>query len=546
MKQTIKITVLAVLIISLLLSINACGKKESSDSTTPPATTDTGAAPAQTDEPPAEPAGNSGVRDSVTIALTQDSGTLDPSIIGGYDMVYAVNLIYDPLWYSDENLESVYLLAESVEKLDSTHYRVHLREGVTFSNGNTFDADDVLYSLNRYCNREGLPSMIEQLDLDNCTISDPYTIDLAFLSFRVNLLAPIGDLAMFDKETCEADPDALALRPVGTGPYTLKSYVVNSHLTLERKDDYWGKKGAMKTFEFVLLTEEAQRVNSVETGEVDIAEIPYQEVSYIEEMPGIRINSSPAFLASGIFFNIAESSVFYNNPDARRAVSYAIDRDAINNIVYSGRGYKATSAIQQSGHALDWDPRMDNIGIYGSDYDPELAKQLAESSGLTGKNIRLINSGAASEILMSELIQNDCKKAGITVQILSYDSGTWVSVLFDETAYDINIGGLPLAGESASTTLWASYGFMAASSYTNYTYPGHDEAIELIDKVTSTEDVEERKAIHYRLTEIAVDQMLWYLIVTPTSAYAMPEGLQGEIRRAADNQVTLYRNLYWE
>jgi len=556
MKTNIKKTICLLIILTMAAAAFACKETETKSDPTPSAgsvstpaadSTVTADTPDNTENsgtetaPTAAPAS---VRDTVTIAVTMDSGTLDPMIISGNDIVYAVHMIYDQLWYTDENAQEVMMLAESREQLDPLHYRLHLRQGITFSNGSAFEADDVLYSLDHANNRPGQPGIIPQLDVANSVIVDAYTIDIAFTEFRITLMGNIGGLCIFDKQTCEADPDSLAIRPVGTGPYELTDYVVNSHLTLKRRDTYWGTMPAIENYNFVILQEESQRVNALEAGEVDIADIPAQDIEYVKQLPDVNVNQTDGFMGSGLYFNIAESSVFYNNLDARRAVAYAIDRDAINKLAFSDTGVKPNSVVAGGAKTLDGVPEMLDMGIYGDDYDPELAKELAESSGLVGKSIRLINNGSSTASLTSELIQAQCKTVGITVEVMTMDMGTWVLYLFDETQYDMCIDGVPLAGETFAGSFVFCYPYMAAGSYTNYDYPGHDSAMEIVDTILTIDDIESRKSMNLELAQTAVDNMLWYNLVSPTSALGMAKGLEGAVRNGY-NVVCLYRNLYW-
>jgi peptide/nickel transport system substrate-binding protein len=542
MRRLSKIVLAMLLICTLVLSVFACGTTDTSDTDTSdtPSTSnvpDAGDSPDGTDVSDSAPA-----KDTVTIAVTQDSGTLDPTLISGNDILYAVQLVFDQLWYTDENGDEVMMLATEKERLDELTFRVHLREGVTFTNGNAFEADDVLFSLDHANNRFGQPAIVPQLDVENSKIIDPYTIDLVFTEYRITLMQSIGGLSMFDKQTSETDPETMSTRLVGTGPYIISEYVVNSHLNLTQKDEYWGTMPSIKNYSFVQLKEESQRVNAIETGEADVADIPYQDIEYVKSLSGVKVDQAPSFMGSGLYFNIAASSIFHENPDARRAVAYAVDRNAINTLAYSGTGTIPNAPVD--GTATDGDERMSDMGIYAGDYDPELAQQLAESSGLTGKTVRLINNGSSAAALTSELIQADCKKVGITVDVISLDMGTWITNMYDETYYDMYIDGIPISPESYSGTFLFCYGYMAAMSYVNYDFNGKDRVWEILGTVLAIDDVQERIAMNNELAKICADDMLWLNLVSPSSAFGMSADLQGSIRNAY-NVASLFRNLSW-
>ena len=534
MNKKLKASFSILLALMLALSLFACG------TTDKPTTSDAGTSSNTGDA--SSDSSSSSTKDTVTIAVTQDSGTLDPMIISGLDLVYGVFLIYDQLWYTDENANEVMMLATGREKVDNLTYRVTLREGITFSNGNTFEADDVLYSLDHANNRPGQPGILPQLDVANCKIIDAHTIELVFTEYRISFMQSIGALCMLDKQTCEADPEALSTNPVGTGPYTLTDYVINSHMNVTRRDEYWGTMPTIKNYSFVQLKEESQRVNALETGEVDVANIPFQDIEYVRSLDGVRVDQSNGFMGSGLYFNIAPSSVFFDNTDARKAVAYAIDRDAVNMLAYSGTGSKPAAAV--AGNCKDGGDSMFNIGIYGDDYKPDLAKQLAEATGLTGKTIRLINNGSAAAAMTSELIQADCKEVGITVDVMTLDMGTWTTYLFDETQYDMCIDGVPIAGANFTGSYLFCYDYMAAGSYLNYDYKGKDVASAALRNAISNDNVEERIALNYELAKASAEEVLWYNLVAPSDALGIAADLNGNVRNGY-NVVSLYRNLSW-
>ncbi|MDR2357844.1 MAG: ABC transporter substrate-binding protein [Oscillospiraceae bacterium] len=541
-KSQSKKALAALLVSALALSIFACGGGGAGDSPGASVSSDASGSPGASTAPGTENPPDAPTKDTVTIAVTQDSGTLDPMIISGNDIVYAVHMIYDQLWYIDENGDEIMMLATEREKIDQLTYRVKLREDITFTNGNSFESDDVLFSLDHANKRPGQPGILPQLDVDSCKIVDPYTIDLVFSEYLTTLMQSIGGLCMLDKQTSEADPETLATRPVGTGPYILTEYVVNSHLNLTRRDEYWGTMPAIKNYSFVQLKEESQRVNAIETGEVDLADIPYQDIEYVKSLPGVRVDQTQGFMGSALYFNISSSSIFYDDPDARRAVAYAVDRDAINNLAYSGTGTKPAAPVD--GTASDGDGRMFDMGIYGDDYKPELAAELAESSGLTGKTVRLINNGTSAAAMTSELIQADCKKVGITIDVISLDMGTWVSYLFDETQYDMCIDGVPLAPASYAGSYSFCYSSMAAGSYANYDFDGKEKAFADLALALSDDDVQRRVELNNEMAKISADEMLWYNLVSPSSALGMAADLKGTIR-SGYNVPSLYRNLSW-
>lgn len=149
------------------------------------------------------------VRDDVVIQVYGDAGTLDPirchQILG----MHAVRAsFYESLWctgYWTENGEQIeteraYQLAESMEELSETEILVHLRQGVTFSNGNPFTADDVLFTMKLYYDSTQF-QYVENVDFDKTEIIDDYTIKIVFKSYNFEQIGRLNSMYIFDEES---------------------------------------------------------------------------------------------------------------------------------------------------------------------------------------------------------------------------------------------------------------------------------------------------------------------------------------------------------
>jgi peptide/nickel transport system substrate-binding protein len=325
---------------------------------------------------------------------------------------------------------------------------------------------------------------------------------------------------MFDKET-DWDEASYAVKTNGTGPYTIDDYTINSHLNLKLRAGYWGTAPGIPNLKFKVLVEDSQRVNALQTGEVDIAGIPFQEIDFIADIDGLTTWLYNSTWVEAIVMNPTSSRNGFSKlgADARRAISYAIDRQKIVDVVYNG--YATISKFPLSAGTPDAYDALFNLGIYGEEnngYNPEKAKALAESSGLVNTTLTLVNNGGAIESLISELVQANLKAVGVEIEIKSYDSGSWLTVLFDPTQWDMCVnfifGDTVGAGYVFATNLFVSY---EAEQW-----PGHDRFYEITETVTEKTDVAELQALYKELTDIIVDNMHWFALadtMTPT-AYA--------------------------
>jgi peptide/nickel transport system substrate-binding protein len=450
-------------------------------------------------------------------------------------------MVYQSLWDIDGNGEKIWYLATDLDLSNPVKWVVKLREGVKFANGNPLTADDVLFSLYRANNRTGEPMTFPELDYDNCKAIDDYTVEIAFHQFDIGYVSGFAQCFIFDKES--HDDNAIATIPNGTGPYAVSEYVINSHLNLTARDDYWGDKPPIKTLHFVLLSEEAQRVNALQTGIVDISGVPFQDIEFVQTLDGLTVQFISNAMTRTIYMNPSQnhSSVFYDNVDARKAVAYAIDRQAIIDIAYSG--FAKESRHMFSGDNVDMEDRFLDKGIYGVGYDPVKAKELAESSGLAGKEVLLINNGSADGVVVAELLQSDLKAIGVTVNVLNLDPGSWLSYVFDDTQYDIAVDFTLAPSQTLAQNFYSWTNYHVGGAFTRNPWPGSEKSLPVINTIMTISDPAQLSDIYMELTDTLTEAMLWYSLVDLQNAVAYNSKLIGYAPMLIGN--VHYNELSW-
>ena len=400
-------------------------------------------------------------RDTVTMAITQDRGTLDPFYTVGWDNQQCMRLIYEPLWEYDQDYDQIrWVLATGVDDSDPLKWIITLRDDVYFANGNQFTAEDALFSLYLANNREGEPPYFRTMNNDLNRKIDDFTIEVVYDEFRVGTMLSYATIFMYDEESY--DFDTVAMETNGTGPFEVQEYIIGSHLNLTQRDNYWGTPPPIKNVIFRVLIEEAQRVNALQTGEVDISSVPFQDVDYVRDMPGVEVRLVPARSTRAVFANVTyDQSPFYNNRDARLALFHAIDPQGILDVVYNGFGEIARCPYTM--YAADAREMDFDKGIYaGGVYNPELARELAISSGLVdwcnNNQMRFINNGSPDMVTTAELVQGYLRDIGVNIEVQSYDAGSWLAYRFDATSFDMCVdfaGGSPAATDLAIWWIYA-------------------------------------------------------------------------------------------
>jgi peptide/nickel transport system substrate-binding protein len=484
----------------LLLSLAACKDAGAPSSTggESPSSPNQGDTSSPDDSPDTvnTPDASTSVKDAINVAITADDGTLaiEYLMMGGYS---AMSAVMEPLWDVTEDNEVIMILAESVDWIDDAHLTVHLRQGIKYSNGNPFTADDIMFSLGLY-NAAGMTGQprVQTIDPERTKVTDDYTLDLQLLAPSVAHWQILSQFFIYDEESY--DPDTVNLNPIGTGPYKLTEYVPNSSIKLERRDDYWGELPDVKYFNFTLLAEPSQRVNALDTGLVDIAPIALEDVEYIKSLSGVNLDSRFTQSYTMLGFNFGVKSAFYKNVEARSAIVHAINPQAILDVVYLGQGEVMHAAVPDI--CFDYEDRFNDMNdTYALGYDVELATQLAQSSGLAGQTISLTTAGTADAIKAAEIIQNMVSEIGVTVEINNYDPAMAMQMAYDpESDYDFSVGVGIAPNRVVGDLLLNGVRYFPQLNVPD-AFEGNIEYLERAPLVMSTIDEQEHSALLYDL-----------------------------------------------
>ncbi|MDR1027806.1 MAG: ABC transporter substrate-binding protein [Clostridiales Family XIII bacterium] len=519
-KVTLK-PVTLILICLILIVAAACGS---------PASDDTGDTSGDT-------SGDSAAKDTLNIGVFLDTGTLDPVFMTGKGGYLSVQRTYcEPLWdYDLETGERFWVLATAFDPVDGSdiHYTMKVREGVTFSNGNPLTAEDILFSIKLNAEDSRAYLNVKVFDVEKTTVTDDYTLDVWYTAYDPSQEPGIVQMQIVDAESY--DQATYSDNPVGTGAYAVTDYVVNSHVTVERRDDYWGEKPAVKTINFKCMGELSQRVNAIETGDVDFTLVTTADIDYVESLGTATTEVSNVGSSLIAQYNMGNTSPL-NSVEAREAVSYAINRQSISDIAYNGYADVINWGASESLQEMQ-DRYLNMSELYTDSYNIEKAKQLAEQSGLVGKTLRIVTNGDANYITAAEVIQNGLEEIGVSAEIINYDQASYFSFLMSENEYDIAIN-TPVAPSNLPCDIFGNYPVFIPQDWNG---ADHDAYIELAQKTNATYDQATREDLVYDLLGQFNEHVLWYGLCEVPLVYAYNKDLKN-IKHTVSG-LTLYQNM---
>lgn len=389
-------------------------------------------------------------RPSITIAVQKisNNNSLDPwyeqSNVG--ERIFFPNL-WEGLILRDwmGNQGPVPGLATEWHRIDDKTLELKLRQGVKFHNGDELTADDVVFSFSKerlFGNTEPKggktvfeadhkPTTVKELPasvpgigrriwpaLAGVEAVDKYTVrfhnatpDVTLEGRLYSYGSQIANRRAWDEAKTYSEWQA---KPVTTGPYQVAEYKPDVSLTLVAFDEYWGGRPPLAEIRFVEVPEVASRVNGLLSGQFDFAcDLPPDQIATVSAASGFEIQSSTIWNHRISVFNTQNPVLA--DPLVRRAMTHAIDRQAIVDALWAGKTVVPPGLQFESFRTSD----MFIEGWTAPEYDPKLAMELLKKAGYKGDAIpfRLLNNYYTNQVANAQIMVEMWKQVGLNVEI---------------------------------------------------------------------------------------------------------------------------------
>jgi len=333
--------------------------------------------------------------------------------------------IYDALLERNKEGEIRLDLADSWRYLDDTTLEFKLRKGIKFSNGEPFNAEVVKYNFERVAGLiPGAKKVLHSADftvIKEVKVIDEYTVQIIKKKPHPLFLSFVAQKYMVPIEYTKRDNfEGLATKPVGTGPYVLKSWMKGSELILEAKKDYW--KGAPKIDEVVFrpIPEDSTRISELKVGNVDIiANLKPDNIGEVKAQKHLEVKFVPSNRTSMVFINAEMDKM--KDVRVRKAINHAIDVPSLIKNIFDGNGFRVSTLSPK--HFVGWDPKEK---FYS--YDPERAKKLLAEAGFpNGMDVAILTPRGRwlNDVQACEAIAGMLTKVGIRTKVNAVEFGVF-------------------------------------------------------------------------------------------------------------------------
>ncbi|MBK4825556.1 glutathione ABC transporter substrate-binding protein GsiB [Pectobacterium versatile] len=355
------------------------------------------------------------------IAVGSTFTSLDPYDANDSLSQTVAKSFYQGLFGFDKDMKLVNVLADSYDASpDGLTYTVKLHPGVKFHDGSAFNAAAVKVNLDRASNpdnrlkRYNLFKMIDKTEaVDDLTVK--ITLKTPFSAFVNNLAHPAA--VMISPAALKQYGKDIGFHPVGTGPYRFVAWNQTDFVKVEKFNGYW-KAGLPKldSITWRPVVDNNTRAALLQTGEAQFAyPIPFEQAKVLEKNDKLALVASPSILHRYISMNVTQKP--FDNPKVREALNYAINKEALIKVAFSGYATPAEGPLPSS---IDY-----SVKYHPWPYDPAKARELLKEAGYPDGFTTTLwsshNHSTAQKVL--QFTQQQLAQVGVKVQVTAMDAG---------------------------------------------------------------------------------------------------------------------------
>ncbi len=353
--------------------------------------------------------GKKGGKIRVAGMSSSTADTLDPAK-GALSTDYARQyMFYNGLTRFDSHLVPQLELAEKIDHTDASLWIITLRSGITFHNGKSLTADDVVFSLTRHkdpATGSKVMPLMEQFAEIKATGPLEVQIKLTAPNAELPSILAVSHLLIVPAGTTDFNLG------IGTGPFTVKEFRPGVRSVAVRNTNYW-KPGLpyLDEIEFIAISDEPSRVNALLSGDVHmINEVNPRSTTRISASAGHKVVDAPSGNYTDMIMR--QDQMPTQNADFSQAMKYLLDREQVKSAVF--RGY----AVVGNDHPIAPGSRYYNADLPQTPYDPDKARFLLKKAGMASVKMPLVASPAATgSVDMAVLLQQSAKQAGLDLTV---------------------------------------------------------------------------------------------------------------------------------
>jgi peptide/nickel transport system substrate-binding protein len=430
---------------------------------------------------------------TLRVGLAEDPDVLDPTLARTFVGRVVFSALCDKLLEIDEKLNIVPQLATSYEwSADSKALTMKLRQGVTFHDGEKFDAAAVKFNIERHKTMAGSNRRGELAPVSSVDVLDPSTVRLNLSAPFSPLLAQLADRAgmMVSPKAAKAEGDKFGAHPVCSGPFKFVERVAQDRMVFERYANYWNK-GAIH-FDKIVYTpipDATVRLANLKSGQLDFIErVSSSDMDKIRADKKLKTSRITEIGYQGITINVGKSDMAKNNPlgrDARvrEAFELSLDRQGLVQVVMDNEAIAGNQWVAPTNQFY-----AKNMPLPKRDI--ARAKALLKEAGVPNPSFTLVTPTTSDAQRIALVVQAMAREAGFDVKIQAAEFATSLDM-----ADKGNFEAYVLAWSGRADPDGNVYSFDACKQPLNYAGYCDAETDALLNQSRALRDPAERRKV---------------------------------------------------
>ena len=477
-------------------------------------------------------------RDTLRIAIGAEPESLDPVKMTSAPAATVGEHVVERLIYMEEDGTLTPMLATSWEaNADSTVWTFQIRQGVTFHDGAPLNAEAVRQNLARFVDPDvGAAYAFLLGSVQDIQATGEYTLQLRLAQPFAPILSHLSHSfigIVSPNQIRDLPPEGTFENPIGTGPYVMERWNRGDSIRLSVNEDYWGSTPQIPNLVFNFIPEESARIVALETGEADaIMAVPPQDVARLEADPDIDVVFQTSVRTIYISFNNVREP--FTDVRVRRALNYAVDKQAIVDSIFEGSGFVADAPIPDAvfGHT--------SVGPY--QYDPARARELLAEAGYPdGFSMTLHHPTGRYPLdaTVAQAVQSMLADVGVDARL---ETREWSSYLQftaqppEQAEYDMFMLGW------GTVTLDADYGLYALLHTRQWNPNGNNRGFysnervdELLDQARVETNPNQRAPMYHEAVQLIWEDAPWIFLYNAAQINAVRTDVEGLIHHPLEN-----------
>lgn len=479
---------------------------------------------------------------TLVIGLDQEPPTLDPHASPSAVTYQVIASVAENLVYRGPDGKLVPWLAESwTTARDGKSVTFKLRRDAKFHDGTPFNAEAVKANFDRIVDpkfkaggaRAALAGYAGSKVLDEFTVQVNFETPYApFLNFAAG-----GTLSLVSPKSFREGGDLVHTKPIGTGPFMIKEYVAKDHTTMVKNPAYnrkapWSDRTGPALLDSVVwkfIPEHGTRVTTLESGETQgIYFVPAQALARIEKNTAMRVEKAPWPGVPRIWLlNVTKPPM--DDVRVRRAINFAVDKEAFVTTVYKGIALKAFAPLTAS--------MLDDATLRQTyPHDPAKAQALLTEAGWApGADGIRTKGGQRLEIVLNAieygggpdplvpLIQASLREVGIDVKIKAQARPPW----YEDNYRCATHGPVMFLRSVDPDGVYSLFHSSLVGSNFNWSCVKNAKLDEMLDSGRRESDPAKRRAIYLAIEKLALEEALTVPLVDDLSVWAFRSNVQG-------------------